>query len=252
MRPVILMLLVIGGVSASVPVRDACAEDAMILARVSDDAPIQIRHGVMGETIPCYAVSVVQAGSEVRGFIVGSTLPVIQEFERKRALEARIPIPAPPPAVPGEMRTPGENKSLSVLRPVGPAFEPWSGVSTSGRRMQIAPRDAKVTLVTFWSAPSTAARRCVERLKTMEAEFRPKGLKSYGFVEGADLGRANYYLEDMSLDSPQAIDTQRLAAKYNADANKGTTLVIDAANNVVAISSNPTEIRAAVVGLLTP
>ncbi len=252
MRPVILALLAIAGVFASVPVRDACGEDATILVSVSDDAPIQIRHGVMGETVPCYAVSVVQAGGEVRGFIVGSTLPVIQEFERKRAAESRIPIPAPPPAAPGERAASGEKKSLPVLRPVGPAFEAWSGVNTSGRHMQIAPRDAKVTLVTFWSAPSGAARRYVERLKTMESEFRPKGLKSYGFVEGADLGRANYYLEDMSLDSPQALDHQRLAAKYNADPNKGTTLVIDAANNVVAISSNPAEIRAAVASLVAP
>jgi hypothetical protein len=44
---------------------------------------------------------------------------------------------------------------------------------------------------------------------------------------------------------------ERLAAKYNADPAKGTTLVVDASNNVVAISSNPAEIRAAVVRLLS-
>lgn len=238
-----LPLVFLAGAWASVPVRDACSEDATVVANVQESDPIQIRHAVSGESVPCYAVSVKQASGEVRGFIISSTLPVIQEFERRRALESRVPIPAPASA-------PGEKKLAAPLPPVGPPFEPWSGADTQGKRMLIDPGAAKVTLVTFWAVESGAARRYVENLKKTESEFRPHGLKSFGFMQVSNMGRANYYLEDMGLDFPQAYDRQRLGAKYNADVSKGTTLVVDASNNVVAVSSNPAEIRAVVRRLL--
>jgi hypothetical protein len=222
--------------------RDSCSEDAAIMATVQSDDKIQVRHAVNGEAIACYAVVVTQSGKEVQGFILGSALPAIQEFERIRAQESRVLLP-PSPQPPGTKKPP--------IRPVGPPFEPWSGVDIKGKRMQIAGTDAKVTLVTFWSVESSAARRSVENLKKTEAEFRPKGLRSFGIIEAGSTSRANYYLEDMGLDCPQAFDRQRLAAKYKADANKGTTLVVDASNNVIAISSNPSEIRAAVARLLS-
>jgi hypothetical protein len=228
---------------ASIPVRDACNEDGVILADVQSGDPVQVRHAVVGETKPCYSIVLTQAGKEVQGFILGSALPVIQEFERTRALESRIAVPLVPGAAPGDKKAP--------LPPIGPAFEPWNGVDIKGRRMQIAPADAKVTLVTFWSVESGAARHWVENLRKTEGEFRPRGLRSFGLMEGGTAIRASYFLEDMGLDCPQAFDRQGLAAKYSVDPRKGTTLVVDASNNVVAISSNSAEIRAVVARLLS-
>lgn len=245
MPVLIFPVVLVAGMLASVPVRDACSEEAVILANLQESDPIQVRHGVVGDTIPCYAVSVTQTGTEVRGFVLGTTLPSIQEFERIRAQESRAALPAPPPRAP-------EEKKSAASRPAGPPFEAWSGVDTNGKRVQIAPGDASVTLVTFWAAQSTAARRHAQDLLTTESEFRPKGLKLFGLVDAVDVGRANYYLDDMGLDYPQALDRQKLAAKYKADPMKGTTLVIDASNHIVAISSNPAEIRAAVASLLAP
>jgi hypothetical protein len=245
MRILIPVLVFIFAVRASVPVRDACSEDASVVANVQESDDIQVRHAVSGESVPCYAVSVMQASGEVRGFIVSNTLPVIQEFERRRALESRVPMPAPPEPAPGE------KKAAVPMTPVGPAFEPWSGADLKGKRMQIDPAAAKVTLVTFWAIESGAARRYVGNLMKIESEFRPRGLKSFGFMQVASRERADYYLEDMSLDFPQAYDRQKLGSKYKADPSKGTTLVVDASNRVVAISSNPTEIRAAVARLLS-
>jgi hypothetical protein len=242
MRLLILPVVFIACAFASTPVRDACSEDGSVLANIQAGDPIQVRHAVVGEAIPCYSVMVTQAGQEVQGYVLGSALPEIQEFERKRALESRVAVPAPEPA-PGLKKPP--------LPSIGPPFAVWNGVDIKGRRLQIAPSDSKVTLVTFWSAQSGAARRLAENLMKTESEFRPKGLRSFGVIEAPSAGRANYYLEDMGLDYPQIIDRQGLAAKYNADPIKGTTLVVDASNNVVAISSNPTEIRAAVARLLS-
>jgi hypothetical protein len=245
MKILLLPFLFAAGAWASVAVRDACSEDASVVANIRENDVIQIRHAVSGESVPCYAVSVMQASGEVRGFIVGNTLPVVQEFERRRALESRVPIPAPPAPAPGEKTT------VAPMTPVGPAFEPWNGADFKGRRMQIDPTAQKATLVTFWAIESGAARRYVEKLSKTEDEFRARGLRSFGFMQPANVGRVNYYMEDMGLNSPQAYDRQRLALKYNADPSKGTTLVVDASNQVVAISSNPVEIRAAVTRLLS-
>jgi hypothetical protein len=241
----ILPIILIAAANASVPVRDSCSDDATVVANVQESDAIQIRHAVAGESLPCYAVSVMQASGEVRGYIVTNALPVIQEFERRRALESRVPMPAPPEPAPGE------EKAAVPMTPVGPPFEPWSGVDSRGKRFQIAQGRSKVTLVTFWSVESGTARRYVENLRKTESEFRPRGLSSFGFMEAASAGRANFYMDDMGLEAPQALDREKLAAKYNADTRKGTTLVLDASNQVVAISSNPVEIRATVARLLS-
>lgn len=241
MRAFVLPIILTACAAASVPVRDACGEDATIVANLQDSDGIQIRHGVFGEAVPCYAVSATQGGKEVHGFILGNTLPAIQEFERARALESRVPVPAPPPA-------PGEKPAA---HPTGAAFEAWSGVDLDGKKMQIVADAAKATLVTFWAPQSSAARRHVQNLTLSVAVFMAKGVRSYGLVEAATAGRAEYYLDSMSLDGPQALDRQKLAAKYNADAMKGTTLVLDSSNHIVLASSNLTEIRAAVARLLS-
>jgi hypothetical protein len=241
----ILPLLLIAAANASVPIRDACSEDASIVANVQESDAIQIRHAVAGESVPCYAVSVMQASGEVRGYIVSNTLPVVQEFERRRALESRVPLAEAPAGASDE------KKKSPPMTPVGPPFGTWSGVAVNGRKLQIAPGSAPVTLVTFWSVESGAARRYVKRLMATESEFAAKGLRSYGLVETGNAARAGYLLEDIGLAAPQSIDRQGLAAKYKADTVQGTTLVLNASNQVVAISSNPVEIRAAVTRLLS-
>lgn len=244
MRILISSIALVTSALASVPVRDGCTEDSSIVANIQESDAIQVHHGVVGEAMPCYAVSVTQGGNEIRGYILSSTLPAIQEFERRLVLEERIPAPAPPPPAPGE-------KKPVALAPTGPPFEPWTGVDIKGKRMQIASGDAKITLVTFWSAQSSAGRRAAENLDKNYSNLRAKGLRMYGLVEPISPGRLDYYLDDMGLDYPLAQDRQRLAAKYNADPYKGTTLVIDASNHIVASSSNPAEIRAAVTKLLS-
>jgi hypothetical protein len=241
MRTLILPFVFIAGAGASVPVRDACGEDSAIVATVQENDRIQVRHGVIGETVPCYAVSVTQGGVEIRGFILGNTAPAIQQFERVRALETRL-------AIPSSLAAPG---GTAAAISTGPPFAPWRGFDVSGKRMEVDPSTSKATLVTFWDCESKAAQRNAQNILKTESEFRAKGLKAFGFVEAANAGRAGYYLDDMGLDYPQVLDERRLASKYKADSNKGTTLVIDASNTIVAMSSNPAEIRAAVAKLLS-
>ena len=186
------------------------------------------------------------SGAEVRGYILGNTLRAIVEFERHRAAESRVPIPEPPPPPPG---TPAAKKP-GEPRPTGPPFEPWSGTDIKGRQMQINGDTSKVTLITFWSPKSGAGRRSAENLVKTGDEFRSKGVRAVGMVPSMSAAQLGSYLDDMGLDYPLAFD-RGLAAKYGADSSKGTTLVIDSSNHIIASSSDPKEIRATVVKLLS-
>lgn len=247
MRTLIVSVVFLASAAASVPIRDGCTEDSAVVADVQDSVPIQVHHGVIGEALPCYAVSVTQAGQEVRGFILGSSLPAIQEFERTRALESRLAMPAPPPA-PAKLN----EKKIGPAPPNGPLFESWSGVDVDGSRVQIKPGDRKITLVTFWAGGSPSAERLAQNVMQTESDFRAKGVQAFGVTEAASSARAKYYLDDMGLDYPQSLDGDGLAAKYHVDPTKGATIIIDSSNHILAISSNPAEIRDTVAKLLSP
>jgi hypothetical protein len=239
MRVLIFSLAFVSCALASVQVRDACGEDSTIVATIQDTDPIQVNHGVVGESVPCYAVSVKQGSGEVRGYVLGNTLPAIADFERRRAAESRIAIPAPPPEE-------AKAKKAAVVS-TGPPFEPWTGVDIKGKKIHIGDGTDKVYLVTFWSAQSQAGRRTAENVQ----RFRLRGVNAFGLVRPTSFAILDSYLDDMGLNYPLAFDRDGLAAKYNADPNKGTTLVIDSSNHIVASSSNIEEIRAAVTKLLS-
>jgi len=241
MIPAFFLLTALGADPAA-DIRDGCGEYASVIATIRESDAIRVEHGVMGESAPCYAVSVEKNVTMVRGYVSDTTLPAVVEFERKRALESRVLMPEPPPA-------PAAAKKPSA--PTGPPFEAWVGADIKGKRLQIGTGDAKVTLLTFWSPPSAAARRSARNIMATEAEFRAKGVKVYGMAPAINLNKLGYYMDDMGLDYPVALDHQGLAAKYGADASKGTTLVIDASNHIIISSSNPAEIRAAVARLLS-
>jgi AhpC/TSA family len=245
MRNLVLFIIAASIGLASVPVSDACGESGAVVATIQASGAVRVEHGVLGESTPCYAVTLEQNGTTIRGYVSDVTLPAIVEFERKRALESRVAIPELPPA------TAKDAKKASEPPPTGPPFEPWSGADIHGKRLQIGASNAKVTLLTFWSAASGAARRSAENIMSAEAEFRSKGVKVYGMAQAMNLGRLDYYMDDMGLDYPVVLDRQGLAAKYGADASKGTTLVIDASNHIIASSSDPKAIHAAVVKLLS-
>jgi hypothetical protein len=248
MRNLIFALASVTAVAATVPVRDACGEDASVIANIQPSDALRVEHGVVGESVPCYAVTLSQAGKTVRGYVSDTTLPAIVEFERKRALESRVVIPEPPPEPPADEK---DTKKPKEPKPTGPPFETWAGADIKGRRLQIGGGAAKVTLVTFWSAPSASAQRAAKNIMTTEAEFRAKGVKVFGVAEAPNLSKLGYYMDDMGLDYPVVLDRQGLASKYGADASRGTTLVIDSANHIVAATADPKEIRAMVTKLLS-
>jgi hypothetical protein len=246
MRNFLLTLCGISCFAGSVVVRDGCGEDSSIVATIRTPEGMRVEHGVVGESNPCYAVSVAQSGNSLRGYVTDATLAPVVEFERTRALESRVPIPEPPPPPPGKTM----DAKPKAPRPTGPPFEDWTGTDLKGRRLQIHPAESKITLVTFWAPQSATARRMAENLNKTQGEFATKGVVVVGLVQAQDPAKLAYYMEDMGIEYRLGFD-RGLSGKYHADPNKGTTLVIDASNHIIASSSDPKEIRAAVLKLLS-
>jgi len=243
MRALVLCVALAVGAGAAVTVRDGCGEDASVVAKVEGRDHVRVLHSVVGETSPCYAVILRHDGTDLNGYILGVTLPAIQEFERNRASAPAIS--AAPPVEPATAII------APVLPSIGAPFEAWRGFDISGKRMEIAPASARATLVIFWAGGIKSSERLAKDVMKTESEFRAKGLKAFGFIEAPGIGRAEYYLDDMGLDYPQALNRQNMAAKYKANPIRGTILVIDSSSRIVASSSDPKEIRAAVAKLLS-
>jgi hypothetical protein len=86
---------------------------------------------------------------------------------------------------------------------------------------------------------------------TVSPATNDRGLKTVGLSVGANAAATNYAIEDMTFKIPLALDRSNLATEFGVDANKGTTLVLDASGKVVASSSDPKKILAIVSKLLS-
>ena len=90
----------------------------------------------MGESAPCYAVSLEKHGTTVRGYVSDTTLPAVVEFERKRALESRVAIPEPPPVPPdGEKGFEGP-RPLALHSSRGPELTSRANVCKSAAKQR--------------------------------------------------------------------------------------------------------------------
>jgi hypothetical protein len=239
-----------------VPVRDGCGEDAATVATLDSTDPVTIHYGLRGEVVPCYAVSLVRGGTELHGYVLGSTLPAVEEFERRLAAESRIPAPAPQPG-PEASKPDGirggihEDRTIEDPGPLaGLQFPSWTGVDMRSRPVAI-PGRGKVTLVVFWRPQSLAARVHAVRIQSLTSKFYDQGLQSVGLIVGASMAATKSSMEDLTLNFPLALDRSSLAREFNVDASHGTTLVLDASGKIVASSSDPRKIQAVVSKLLS-
>jgi hypothetical protein len=231
-----------------VPVRDGCGEDAATVATLDSTDPVTIHYGLRGEVVPCYAVSLLRGGTELRGYVLGSTLPAVEEFERRLAIESRIPAPAPQPGPIADKQVDRTTENSGPL--AGRQFPSWTGVDMRGRPVAI-PGRGKVTLVVFWRPQSLAARVHAVRIQSLTSKFYDQGLQSVGLIVGASIADTKSSMEDLTLNFPLAVDRSSLAREFNVDASHGTTLVLDASGKVVASSSDPRKIQAVVSKLLS-
>lgn len=87
-----LVLVVTAVRQPSTPLRDGCSADDSVIATLDAGAPVTIRYSLVGESVPCYKVTVEIAGKTLSGFMPASAIAGLDEFE-KGLREASWPDP---------------------------------------------------------------------------------------------------------------------------------------------------------------
>jgi hypothetical protein len=227
--------------ASTIPILDACHDSASTIATLEATDQVTVRHSVAGEAQPCYAISVVRSGTEFRGYLLGNSLPAIQEYEHRLASESRMFAAPPPPKLPVD-RTIADPGPLA-----GRQFPQWTGADSHGRPLAI-PGNSKLTLVVFWRPQSRTARLHAAGMNFLSAKF---GITAVGLTVGSSVAQTKGALEDMTLSLPWTPDRSSLASEFSVDASKGTTLVLDPTGKILASSSDQAKLQAILTKLLS-
>lgn len=67
-----------------------CSEDAESIADLAAGTPVEVRFAVAGGSVACYKVSVTVDGKRVEGYLVGSALADLDEFDNQRREGAMV------------------------------------------------------------------------------------------------------------------------------------------------------------------
>lgn len=200
----------------------------------------------------CYKVRVTRDGQTSEGYVIGSSLPAIQEFaaaqhaKLKTAMTAAPFVPPPPP------KAASADASAAPKLPAQPLgrFEDFLARDASGKMVQFASlRNKKAILVTFWTPASRQSLNRLNALSILYDQFNLRGLAAVGISPGSP-SRISGALDDTGVRWPQVPDATGLASKYKVDPKDGATLVVDSQGNIWASTTDAAEVRAAVALLL--
>ena len=105
-----------------------CDGYSTVRAEVAEDAKLKVNFSIAGAPT-CYSVTVIVGGSEVKGYILDSSLDAVQAFEKSRAEAEReafkaAPVHSPPPPAAKSASTEGSSAAdepKRVLERVAPS-----------------------------------------------------------------------------------------------------------------------------------
>jgi len=210
-----------------------------------------VESGRIGTVSPSDRVKVLLS---VAGYVLGSALPAIGEFDRQREkasiaateAQARLALEqaaAAPKSAGAEPETP---KDPSVSR----QFKDFSGRDAHGKLISLSGLRGRATLVTFWSPTSSQSQIELLRAMPLYYQFYKKGLAAVGISMDPRGNRIDDALGDQAPPWPQIPDQSGLAARYDVDPRLGKTFVLDASHKVVAAGPMGPEIEKAIRELL--
>ncbi len=240
--------------SAAESLRSGCSPDDDQLATVGPRDQVKVISAVAGWDAPCYKVTVSRPGQNLAGYVLGSTLPAIREFERQirnasvaaSEAEARLALvqdATAPKTTAGEPENPKDPL-------VSTQFEDFSGRDMNGKPLSLSGLGGRVTLVTFWSPNNMSSQNDLMRVMPLYNQFRKSGLAAVGISTDPNPNHMSDALDDRTPNWPQMPDRSGLAARYHVSPGKGETIVLDASHRVVAVGPMGPEIEKAVRQLL--
>jgi len=236
------------------PLRSGCSVESGRIGTVSPSDRVKVLLSVAGWDAPCYKITARGPGGDLTGYVLGSALPAIGEFDRQREkasiaateAQARLALEqaaAAPKSAGAEPETP-KDPSVSTQ------FKDFSGRDAHGKLISLSGLRGRATLVTFWSPTSSQSQIELLRAMPLYYQFYKKGLAAVGISMDPRGNRIDDALGDQAPPWPQIPDQSGLAARYDVDPRLGKTFVLDASHKVVAAGPMGPEIEKAIRELL--
>ena len=211
-----LALLQTAAQRAGVPLIDDCSDSATILATLPADAPVEVRSSVAGNAKTCYAVTATMGGKPVSGYVQGSDLDAVAEFERRRTAAAAAVVNVAPAATPEPAPAVAATPSIPVEKIHYPAFPNFSAVDMKGKPVSVRSLKGKVNLICFWSPGNANSSRELLLVSRLQGQLR-QGVDALAVSLAANGPQLKDTLEDYHLAFRNVPNGYDIAGRYNID-----------------------------------
>jgi hypothetical protein len=251
---ILLVLALLQVASAGEPLRSGCSPDDGQLATVGASDQVKVLLAVAGWDSPCYKVRVTRPGGNMTGYVLGSAMPAIREFEHQREEASAAASQGEARLALAQAAAAQKSAETDTDKPKDPListqFEDFSGRDSNGKPVNLSGLKGRATLVTFWSPTGGHAEQQVLSATRLYDEFHRSGLAAVGISMNPNPNRIGAALDDVSPNWPQMPDRNGLAAHYNVDPRAGKVFVLDANHRIVAAGPMGPEIEKTVRQLL--
>jgi hypothetical protein len=251
---ILLLFAFLQVASAGEPLRSGCSLENAQIGTISPAERVKVLLSVAGWDSPCYKITARRPGGDLTGYVLGTALPAISEFDRRRekasmaAAEAQARLtPEQPAAAP---KSAGAEPEKPTDPSVSTQFKDFSGRDSHGKFISLAGLGGRATVVTFWSPKSSESQTELLRAMPLYYQFNKKGLAVVGISMDPRGNRIDDALGDQVPPWPEIPDQSGLAAHYNVDPRAGKTFVLDASHKVIAAGSMGPDIEKAVRQLM--
>jgi peroxiredoxin len=251
----LLLLALLQAAPAGEPLRSGCSADAPQIGSVGPGDRVAVQSALAGEGPTCYKIDVIRPGQSLTGYVIGESLPAIQDFvdgrERISAESAREEARRAREAELARTRASVQAAATEPTDPlVSTQFADFAGRDVNGRPVSLASLKGRATVVTFWKPGSARSVADLEHELPLYNQFHKSGLAAVGVSMDPRPDRINEVLDDITLPWPQMPDQSGLAARYGVDPKAGKTFVLDADHRIVAAGPMGPEIDKAIRQLL--
>ncbi len=185
------------------PLRSGCGETDKVVAQLKAGEPLQVKFGLAGAARPCFLVTATIDGKTVEGYLPGSALTGLDEFEQARRAAAPVAgsgatAPAPPAAAPTV------RAAVPLVQPAGEPLPDFSFTDFDGSTRRLSEFSGRYVLLDFWGSWCGPCRKETPFLKEAYARFRSRGLEIVGMDWDDDAKAARQYVAREGITWTQA------------------------------------------------
>lgn len=203
---------------AGIRLMDDCSESASLLAELPTNAAVEVRSSVTGYAKPCYSLTASVDGKRIKGYVLGSGLDAVAEFEHKKAVYLASIVtlpPAPPPATTSATAAASSTPAPAKEKPHYPVFPDFSATDMQGHAVSSHSLHGKVNLICFWSPASARATQELLAINQLNVLYRKQGLEVIALSLTSNQTKLRDAVGDYTLGFPNVPNGFAVAERYN-------------------------------------